>query len=344
MASTDQRDSLQNAICLSHHVNARSKARRPSPLKDIIHFMSQEGMISFAGGKRKYSYLNGPSMLRPSHAGLPHPSLFPIHRANFVVSNVSSPRALEYNDESVLELSSTAGSPTLANFLQYGEQNQACSTTFRTDRIPGNGAGNPQLRQWCLDFTLQIHQPPYKDVEVLLHQGNTNAWSKVVGLLCEEGDHILCESFTYPSAQALWIPLGNFAAPIPMDDQGIHPDALEQMLASWNETHPGVRRPHVLYLVGVGSNPSGTTMREDRKRTIYSICSKYGRLKFVYPRIGDAHSHRVQISSLLRMTHTILYNTLSMGPTAARHTNCNQMMPLRHFSRHHSCATTIRAE
>ena len=118
----EQRDNLQSAICLSHHVNARSKARQSSPLKDIIHFMSQEGMISFAGGKHKYACLDGPSMLRPWRAGLPHPSLFPIHRASFVVSNVSAGRALESNDESVLELSSTVGSPTLANFLQYGEQ------------------------------------------------------------------------------------------------------------------------------------------------------------------------------------------------------------------------------
>lgn len=125
MANAEPHDNLQNSICLSHHVNARSKARRPSPLKDIIHFMSQEGMISFAGGKRKYDCLMAPSMLRPSRAGLPHPSLFPIHGANFVVSNVSPGRAPESNDESVLELSSTAGSPTLANFLQYGEQNQA---------------------------------------------------------------------------------------------------------------------------------------------------------------------------------------------------------------------------
>ncbi len=38
------------ACDLSHHLNAKSKARHPSPLKDIIKFMAYDGMISLAGG------------------------------------------------------------------------------------------------------------------------------------------------------------------------------------------------------------------------------------------------------------------------------------------------------
>jgi hypothetical protein len=36
---------------LSHHINAKSRARHPSPLKDIIKFMGQDDMISLAGGE-----------------------------------------------------------------------------------------------------------------------------------------------------------------------------------------------------------------------------------------------------------------------------------------------------
>jgi aromatic amino acid aminotransferase I / 2-aminoadipate transaminase len=112
---------------------------------------------------------------------------------------------------------------------------------------------------------------------VLLHPGNTNAWSKVVGLLCEKGDHILCESYTYPSSQALWIPNDNFAAPVAMDGEGITDVALEETLATWEVKHPGVKRPHVLYLVSVGSNPTGVSMGSERRRKIYEICVKYGK-------------------------------------------------------------------
>lgn len=36
---------------LSHHINSKSKARHPSPLKDIIKFMGYDGMVSLAGGE-----------------------------------------------------------------------------------------------------------------------------------------------------------------------------------------------------------------------------------------------------------------------------------------------------
>lgn len=41
-------------VDLSHHINRKSKARHPSPLKDIIKFMGQDGMISLAGGKNRF--------------------------------------------------------------------------------------------------------------------------------------------------------------------------------------------------------------------------------------------------------------------------------------------------
>jgi aromatic amino acid aminotransferase I len=42
--------SATGLVDLSHHINRKSKARHPSPLKDIIKFMGLDGMISLAGG------------------------------------------------------------------------------------------------------------------------------------------------------------------------------------------------------------------------------------------------------------------------------------------------------
>ena len=41
---------LPTSIDLRHHLNEHSKARHPSPLKEIIKFMGYEGMVSLAGG------------------------------------------------------------------------------------------------------------------------------------------------------------------------------------------------------------------------------------------------------------------------------------------------------
>ena len=35
-------------------------------------------------------------------------------------------------------------------------------------------------------------------------------------------------------------------------------------------------RPHIMYLVPVGQNPSGATMSAERKKAIYDICVEYG--------------------------------------------------------------------
>jgi hypothetical protein len=51
MATQQNRSQARLASAnLSHHLNAYSKARHPSPLKDIIKFMGYDGMVSLAGG------------------------------------------------------------------------------------------------------------------------------------------------------------------------------------------------------------------------------------------------------------------------------------------------------
>lgn len=78
-----------------------------------------------------------------------------------------------------------------------------------------------------------------------MHSGNTNAWAKVVGMLCEDDDYIIVEEYTYPSSQALWIPLGNKAVPIPADAEGIKATNLREVLSNWDEKSRGGRRPRV---------------------------------------------------------------------------------------------------
>ncbi|KXH32909.1 hypothetical protein CSIM01_07536 [Colletotrichum simmondsii] len=187
-------------VDLSHHINAKSRARHPSPLKDIIKFMGHDGMVSFAG-------------------------------ASLLKSN--------------------------ANIL-----------------CEGSGAGNRQLICLAKELTERVHSPPY-DYECLLHPGNTNAWAKVVGLLCEDDDFVIVEEFTYPSAQALWIPMGIKAVPVAADAAGIMAKNLRHLLSSWDERERGSRRPRVLYLVSVGSNPTGVTISAQRRREIYNICVEF---------------------------------------------------------------------
>ncbi|KAL4942979.1 hypothetical protein BDV06DRAFT_211412 [Aspergillus oleicola] len=210
-----------------HHINRKSKARHPSPLKDIIKFMGFDGMISLAGG-------------------LPHPSLFPVQQAKFDCLAPAAPLP-DYNTARVPEDDIVAltlgrgkepGDLDLTQFLQYG-----------------SGTGNAHLLELCKALTETVHSPPCA-YECLLHPGNTNAWAKVVGMLCEDDDFVLVEEYTYPSAQALWIPLGIRAAPVVADGEGISAGHLRGLLEGWDEKSRGARRPR-------------------RRKEIYDVCVEF---------------------------------------------------------------------
>lgn len=81
--------------------------------------------------------------------------------------------------------------------------------------------------------------------DCLLHPGNTNAWAKVVDLLCDDGDTILVEEYTYPSAQAMWIPSGIKSVPIRADAEGMSADDLDATLSGWEKSGKAGKRPRV---------------------------------------------------------------------------------------------------
>ncbi|RDW93369.1 PLP-dependent transferase [Aspergillus mulundensis] len=251
-------------VDLSHHINRKSKARHPSPLKDIIKFMGQDGMISLAGG-------------------LPHPSLFPLHGARFDCLPPSSSMPDVDNGDLADDLisltlgrGSNPGDLDLTQFLQYGTTPPSHPKSDESNcAISGSGTGNKQLLTLCKELTDVVHSPPC-EYECLLHPGNTNAWAKVVGMLCEDDDFVLVEEYTYPSAQALWIPLGVRAVPVSADAQGISASVLRDTLAGWDGEARGARRPRVLYLVAVGSNPTGLSISTERRKEIYDVCVEFG--------------------------------------------------------------------
>lgn len=232
------------AIDLRHHLNSLSVSRSPSPLKDIMRYMAIDGMVSLAGG-------------------LPHPSLFPFVdlEANVYSSNI--------------DLHSTASRELIHLSIHKNDKNDGQAVDLATSLQYSPCTGLPWLLNYMHEFTRTVFRPAYKNFEVLLNEGSTDGWSKVVNLLCEAGDFILVEKQTYPTAQALWIPMGCNGVPIEMDAKGMRSDALEDVLRSWDSDYPGFKRPHVLYTVPTGQNPTGCTMSARRKQEIYAICVKY---------------------------------------------------------------------
>ncbi|KAL1724222.1 pyridoxal phosphate-dependent transferase [Schizophyllum commune] len=225
------------------HINRLSRRRVPSPLKDILQFINLDGMISLAGG-------------------LPHPSLFPfdsvhVSTYDFATRMATNPSEIAKVDVCV-EKQPSSHSTDLRTTLQYG---------------PFNGI--KPVMDWMHAFVERVYAPGYADWQLLMDGGSTDGWAKVAGMLLDEGDTILVETHTFPSSQALWVPMGVTAVPVDIDMYGLVPEALARALDNWEAERPNERKPKTLYCVPVGHNPTGSTLAADRKQEIYEICVKH---------------------------------------------------------------------
>jgi aromatic amino acid aminotransferase I len=105
--------------------------------------------------------------------------------------------------------------------------------------------------------------------------GSTVSWDATLRILCEKGDYILTEEYSFSSALETAAPLGIKAAPIKMDEQGLLPESLDEVLTNWNEAARGARKPHLLYTVPSGQNPTGATQSAERRKEVYKVAQKH---------------------------------------------------------------------
>ncbi|CAE6412922.1 unnamed protein product [Rhizoctonia solani] len=179
---------------------------------------------------------------------------------------------------------SVGDSDGLFSWLWSAFKNKKSTTEITIPKYanPSDGPSAIQLStalqyNFVRNFTLQVFQPAYPDFCVLANSGNTDGWTKACTLLCQPGEFILTEDWTYPGALLSAWPSGVRPYPVPMDNLGMIPDDLERILSQWDEyeEHEGKRRPHVMYTIPIGQNPTGAVMDSRRKQEIYDICVKY---------------------------------------------------------------------
>lgn len=92
--------------------------------------------------------------------------------------------------------------------------------------------------------------------------------------LLDPGEHLLVEEHAFGTALSSSQAYGVKAAPVKMDKYGLLPDALRGMLDRWDEQSQG-KRPHVLYTITIGQNPTGTRLPFNRRKEIYKIAQQY---------------------------------------------------------------------
>jgi DNA-binding transcriptional MocR family regulator len=103
---------------------------------------------------------------------------------------------------------------------------------------------------------------------VLVCAGTQNALAVTLTTACRPGDGLFVEELTYPGLRALATLLELRLIPLPMDDEGLLPDAFESACRQ--------RRAKALYTVPTIHNPLTTTMSETRRHAIAGIADRHG--------------------------------------------------------------------
>lgn len=138
--------------------------------------------------------------------------------------------------------------------------------------------GYEPLRSWCSKHTKQHHKP--RDLHrVMVTDSTTHGLDMITSLLLNPGDAILIEEYTYSHFVDCVAGRKRYdAIPVPMDEQGIVPQNLEDAIMHRMSTMNGHGRaflPKVLYMIPTAQNPTGACLSPTRAKEIYDICSKY---------------------------------------------------------------------
>lgn len=105
--------------------------------------------------------------------------------------------------------------------------------------------------------------------------GSTSSWDSTLRILCERGDYILTEEYSFSTALDTAAALGVRAVAVKMDEQGMLPESLDEVVAKWDERLRGARKPRVIYTIPSGQNPTGATQGVERRKAIYRVAQKH---------------------------------------------------------------------
>ncbi|KAK6906722.1 hypothetical protein I203_100709 [Kwoniella mangroviensis CBS 8507] len=244
---------LPESIDLAHHLAKRVRTVQPSAMKALGALVGSRKLLTLGGGT-------------------PHPSLFPMSHATFTLPKLSTLNG-DVQDwqqgEAVTEeihLKKTGqgtendegGILDLNDILQYGLSN-----------------GFPELVHQLEELNELLHGKTISDSSIYITLGNTDGVSKVFQLLVEpDVDTVLTEEYSFASSLNAARAKGARLSPIKVDGEGLVPEDLEKVLSTWDERVRG-RKPHVLYTIPCGQNPTGSTQPQERYDEIYRICQEH---------------------------------------------------------------------
>ena len=161
--------------------------------------------------------------------GLPAPEVFPLEAVK-----AASRRVLEEHGRTALQYSTTEGYLPLRELLVR------------------------HMRRYGIKVTPD---------NVLITSGSQQALDLIGRVFINPGDHVATEQPTFLGALQAWNSCQAQYLPIPVDDDGLRIDRLEEALRAG---------PKLLYVLPNFQNPAGVTLSEERRHRLIDLACHYG--------------------------------------------------------------------
>lgn len=172
-------------------------------------------------------------------------------------------------DPSVISLA--AGSPDPVSFPKT-EMAEIGAEIFANETAVALQYGTTEGYQPLRDLTAKRLKKKYnigtEDDDLIITTGGQQAISLFTQTMINEGDTIICEGPSFIGALNAFRSFGANLKSVPMDEEGMRMDKLEEVLAT-------SERVKFIYVIPTFQNPTGRTMSLERRRQLLDIAKKY---------------------------------------------------------------------
>ncbi|MFC4761297.1 PLP-dependent aminotransferase family protein [Fructobacillus durionis] len=132
----------------------------------------------------------------------------------------------------------------------------------------GEAAGLPALRNEVAKNFLKPRQIEGGVKNIAISTGSEQAIEQIAKMFIDEGDTVFVEAPTYLCTVDVFRSFGAKIVTVPMDEDGMRMDALEEAL----KAHPEVK---LIYTIPTFQNPTGRTMPVERRKQFVELAEKY---------------------------------------------------------------------
>ena len=138
----------------------------------------------------------------------------------------------------------------------------------------GSGQGDPVLREQILEVMSYVGVRAHPD-DIVVTAGSQLALDLVVRVFCDPGDVVLVEAPTYVTALGVLSSYQCDVVHVPMDEQGLRPDSLREVIAA---VRASGRRVKLVYTIPSFHNPAGVTQGPSRRAEVLDVVRSNGLL------------------------------------------------------------------